>query len=127
MTVSIEKQKTDAKIISSKIAQIREKILNDEFKICLREKNLAFTRKFKFIKKAQFKTVLLNLNICDFINSEEEDNPLVYGFGMVYVFIKEIELFNICGEKEKVNLYIKIKVPDIENNLIVISFHICEF
>ena len=115
--------KVDEKVILKNVMYIRDKVEKDEFYIVSRDKNTAFRRKFKFIKISDYKKVLLNLNVKDYIKSSYEEEPDEHGKGSIHIFLKEDTLYNFHGEKEKVKIYIKIKIPDEEGSLPIISFH----
>ena len=115
--------KISEKVILENVLYIRDKVEKDEFYIVHRDKNTAFRRKFKFIKISDYKKVLLNLNVNDYVKSSYEEEPEEHGKGSIHIFLKEDTLYNFHGEKEKVKIYIKIKIPDEEESLPIISFH----
>ena len=117
------------KELQATINQIKEKITKDEFNICPRYKNEEFKRRFRLTKKDDFKPILLNLTCNDFDKCDNEDQPESFGEGIVYVFIKEYRLKNITGMFEYPRIYIKIKIkiPNVEGDLPIISFHECEY
>ena len=106
---------------------IKRKINKNEFNISNRYKNQEFRRKYRFIKKSCFKPILMSLTCDDFNKYDVEDQPDLYGDGAIYIFIKECELINFIGEVEHPRVYIKIKIPNIEGDLPIISFHECEY
>ena len=113
--------------LQATLNKIKEKITKDEFRICFRLKNEEFKRKFRLTKKDHFKPMLLNLTCNDFDKCDNEEQPELFGEGMVYIFIKEYRLQNITGMFEYPRIYIKIKIPYIEGDLPIISFHECAY
>ena len=106
---------------------IKNKIIKDEFNISNRIKNNEFRRRYRFKNKSCFKPILLDLTCDDFNKCDVEEQPDLYGEGAIYVFIKGCKLINFTGEEEHQKVYIKIKIPNIEGDLPIISFHVCEY
>lgn len=120
--MAIETKKSDKSILNN-VLYIRDKVIKDEFCIIQRAKNTIFRRKFRFNTKSDYKKVLLNLTVNDYVQTSSEEQTDEYGEGSIHVFLKEEVLYNIHGDKEKVTIYIKVKIPDEEGSLPIISFH----
>lgn len=124
MTIKIAEQAINTHAL---MKQIRKKISKNEYYICSRMKNELFKRKFNFTKKSDFSKILLLLNEQDFLKIENENQSNTYGTGIVCIFLKKYNLYDIHSEKEEVELYIKIKIPNKEMDYPVISFHESEY
>ena len=113
----------DQKTLLNNISYINKKIIKNEFEISKRSKNQVFKLKYRFVSKDDYKKILLKLNYNDYVSCSSEDDPQTYGSGIVYVFNKLYPLYDINGDKTDILLYIKIKIPDEDGHLPVISFH----
>lgn len=127
MTINTTYYDSNVELLHEIINSIKEKIRMNEFYISHRTKNEEFRRRYGFTSKKHFKPILLNIEHNELQKIDDEDQPQNYGEGKIYVFIKRCKLSNIYGELEEVNLYIKIKVPNNNSHLPVISFHLCEY
>ena len=61
MVSGISSDLINEKSILNIIEEIKRKINEDKYYICLREKNELFKRKYRFTKKSDYKPILLDL------------------------------------------------------------------
>lgn len=88
-----------------------------------RQENIDFIYNYNLLSEKQ-KDILLKIQYDDFCHTL--NNPkLGYEHEILYVFCHRTLLYNIIGEEEVVDIYLKFNIIDYENGkkVITISFH----
>lgn len=88
-----------------------------------RRENIQFINEYRLDSKKQ-KNILLSIQVDDFCHSLKNTN-VGYEYEILYVFCPQKRLFNVLGEEEFVDIYIKFNILEYGNNkrVITISFH----
>lgn len=88
-----------------------------------RKENIQFINEYRLDSKKQ-KNILLSIQVEDFCHSLNNTN-VGYEYEILYVFCPQKRLFNVFGEEEFVDIYIKFNILEYGNNkrVITISFH----
>jgi hypothetical protein len=114
------------KAISSILEQIKDCVANDKYIISQnynRRENVQFIHEYNLNSSKQ-KAILLSIEGLDFCHSLNNINP---GFEheILYVFCPQRTLFNVLGEEEVVDIYIKFNIIECPGNkrVIAVSFH----
>lgn len=106
--------------------KIKECVRNNKFSISKnenRQENINFINEYN-IRSDKQKTILLEIQSEDFCHSLQNTN-IGFEYEVLYVFVPQVQLFNVDGEAETVDLYAKFNVIDlpIGTRTVVISFH----
>ena len=110
--------------ITHVLAAIHKHIREGRFRVLgKREKNEAFFAEYN-IRSEKQREILLRIQVEDFCYSLQSTKKGYEG-NQLYVFVPKVELYNIDGEKEKVQIYIKFDIIEklSGQTAIVISFH----
>ena len=110
--------------ITHVLADIHKNICEGRFRILgKRAKNEAFFAEYN-IRSEKQKEILLQIQVEDFCYSLQSTKEGYEG-NLLYVFVPRVELYNIDGEKESVQIYIKFDIIEktLGQTTIVISFH----
>ena len=88
-----------------------------------RQENIQFIREYN-LNDTKRKTILLSIETTDFCHSLQNTN-IGYEYETLYVFCCERVFFNIYGEEEFVDIYIKFNIIEYGDNkrVVTISFH----
>lgn len=88
-----------------------------------RNENIQFINEYRLNTDKQ-KKILLSIQVADFCYSLCNTNP-GYEHEILYVFCPQINLFNILGEEEFVDIYTKFNIIEYgdKKRLVTISFH----
>lgn len=88
-----------------------------------RKENNSFIFEFNLSKK-KWEAILLGITARDFCHSLNKLKP-GYEHEILYVFVPEVSLLNLQGEREKVAIYTKFNLIDTGKGkkAVVISFH----
>lgn len=88
-----------------------------------RKENIDFIKEYNINSKRQ-KNMLLGIEVTDFCYSVKNKNKN-YEHEELFIFVPQRYLFDIFGNKEYVDIYIKINLieDNNKNEAIVISFH----
>jgi len=112
--------------IKAILQKIQDCITNGNYTISLnqyRQENIQFINEYRLDASKQ-KEILLNIEVLDFCHSLKNINP---GFEheILYVFCPQQNLFNILGEEESIDIYIKFNIIEYADNkrVIAVSFH----
>ncbi|MFI3211928.1 MAG: hypothetical protein R3Y24_01160 [Eubacteriales bacterium] len=108
------------------LEKIKSCIGNNKFTIALnenRQENIDFINEYN-IRSNKQKSILLQVNTEDFCHTLQ-NKKMGYEYEVLYVFVPQIELFNVDGKKELVDIYTKFNVIDMPNGsrTVVVSFH----
>ena len=90
-----------------------------------RDKNNSFCSEYSLSSKI-IKKILKDLTIWDFakiINNCHEG----YVDEKLYLFAPVLELVNSNGDKEKIQIYLKINYIDICDTIVIVSLHKCDY
>ncbi|WP_461207613.1 hypothetical protein [Clostridium sp. DL1XJH146] len=106
--------------------KIKDCVRDNKFNIEInknRQENIDFINEYN-INSSRRKSILLNIIPEDFCHSLKNTNK-GYEYEILYVFVPQVQLFNIDGEEEKVDIYTKFNIIDIDKGrrTVVISFH----
>jgi len=88
-----------------------------------RDKNNSFCSEYSLSSKI-IKKILKNLTIFDFAKVMDNCHK-DYVDEKLYLFAPRLELVNSCGEKELVQIYLKINY--ICNTIVIVSLHKCDY
>lgn len=88
-----------------------------------RQENIDFINDYNVNSQRQ-KEILLKIAVEDFCHSLQNTN-IGYEHEILYVFVPQVDLHNIDGEEEIVDVYTKFNILDLPSGerAIVISFH----
>lgn len=88
-----------------------------------RQENIKFIQEYN-LNYNKRKKILLNIKTTDFCHSLQNTN-IGYEYETLYVFCCQSVVFNIYGEEEFVDIYIKFNIVEYGDNkkVITISFH----
>lgn len=115
--------KDEVTVILSKIHDCIKENLFTISKNKKRKKNVAFIDSYNMTSIRQ-RSILLEIQVEDFCHSLKNTKK---GFEdeALYVFVPQVNLFNIDGETELVDVYTKFNVIDMDNGArtVIISFH----
>lgn len=108
------------------LKKIKSCIRNDRFFISLnenRKENINFINEYN-VHSTKQKNILLQLKTEDFCHTLQ-NTKVGFEYEVLYVFVPQVQLFNINGEMELVDIYTKFNIIDLPNGVktIVISFH----
>lgn len=112
--------------IDAILNKIKECVINNKFTISKnenRQENIDFINEYN-IRSDKQKTILLQIQSDDFCHSLQNTN-IGFEYEVLYVFVPQVQLFNVDGEEETVDLYTKFNVIDLPTGTrtVVISFH----
>lgn len=96
---------------------------NNSFVVSDREKNNYFCCEYSLSSKI-IKKILKNLTIFDFVKVMDNCHK-GYVDEKLYLFAPKLELVNSYGEKEVVQIYLKINY--VCNMIIIVSLHKCNY
>lgn len=112
--------------VTAILCKIQDCIRENHFTIALNEKrqeNIDFIHNYNITSSRQ-RSMLLRIQVEDFCHSLQN---IRRGFEheVLYVFVPQVQLFNIDGNAESVDVYTKFNVIDMSNGsrTVVISFH----
>ncbi len=108
------------------LSKIKECVETDHFQISMnenRQENIDFINEYNIYPKKR-KQILMQISIEDFCHTLQ-NTKIGYEHEVFYVFVPRVELFNVLGEKEKIDIYTKFNVIERMNGnrTVVISFH----
>lgn len=88
-----------------------------------RKENIQFILDYN-LKEAKQKAIILSIETTDFCHSLKNTN-IGYEYETLYVFCPQRTLFDILGEEELVDIYIKFNIIEYENSkrVVIVSFH----
>jgi len=120
---------TIAKVLGSEkegLQRIKECVGNNKYIISQgenRQENIRFIQEYNLNKSKQSE-ILLSIDISDFCHSLNNINPK-FAHEILYVFCPQRTLFNVLGEDEFVDIYIKFNIIEYADNnrAIAVSFH----
>lgn len=108
------------------LGKIKNCIRNNQYTIALnenRQENIEFISEYNINRDKQQK-ILMQLRTKDFCHTLQ-NTKVGYEYEVLYVFVPQVQLFNVDSEEETVDVYIKFNVIDMKNGsqTVVISFH----
>jgi len=88
-----------------------------------RQGNIDFIKEYNIHSNKQ-KTILRQLQTEDFCHTLQ-NTKTGYEYEVLYVFVPQVQLFNIDGKEETVDVYTKFNVIEMPNGsrTVVVSFH----
>jgi len=88
-----------------------------------RQENIDFINEYNISHSRQH-SILLQIKPEDFCHSLQ-NTKLGFEYEILYVFVPQVQLFNISDEEETVDIYTKFNVIDMVNGsrVVAISFH----
>lgn len=88
-----------------------------------RQENIDFINEYN-IRSDKQKSILMQIEVEDFCHSLQ-NTKIGYEYEVLYVFVPQVQLFNVDGEEETVDVYTKFNVLDLPSGskAVVISFH----
>lgn len=106
--------------------KIKTCVENNRYTIALnenRQENIDFINEYN-IRSNKQKSIFLSLETEDFCHSLQ-NTKLGYEHEILYVFVPRIQLFNVDGVEEMLDVYTKFNIIDMQGGTrtIVISFH----
>lgn len=116
-------KKTEIELILEKI---KDCVQDQWFSIAKNEKrqeNIDFINDYN-INSGKQKNILLQIEADDFCHTLQNTN-IGFEHEILFVFVPQVQLYNIDGEEEIVDVYTKFNVIDMPNGsrVVVISFH----
>ena len=101
-------------------------VANNKYTIELnknRQENIDFINEYN-IRSDKQKSILLQLRTEDFCHTLQ-NTKIGFEHEVLYVFVPQVQLFNVDGEEETVDVYTKFNIIDTSNGsrTVVISFH----
>ena len=103
------------------VTKLLEHINKLDFILILTKKNKSFIMEFNLNKEQIRDYVLSKISIDNLQSYEFDIDTEKYGVGYVIIFIYDVELTDIYGDTQIVNVYVKFKETD--NNIPVLSVH----
>lgn len=112
--------------IDTILEKIKSCVSSNKFTIALnenRQENIDFINEYN-IRSEKQKSILLQLKTEDFCHILK-NTKIGYEYEVLYVFVPQVQLFNLDGMEETVDIYTKFNVIDMPNGsrTVVISFH----
>ncbi|ERJ11081.1 hypothetical protein [Haloplasma contractile] len=112
--------------IEELLAKVKRYVRAEQFIVSLnanRIENQRFIDEYRLTKEHQ-KDILLGIDVVDFCYSVQNRKPR-YRHETLYVFCPQKTLYNVLGEEEEVDIYIKFNIRENanSNNVITISLH----
>ena len=88
-----------------------------------RQENIDFINEYN-IRSDKQKSILMQIEVEDFCHSLQ-NTKIGYEYEVLYVFVPQVQLFNVDSEEETVDVYTKFNVLDLPSGskAVVISFH----
>lgn len=108
------------------LEKIKNCVVNNKYTIALnenRQENVDFISEYNIHSNKQ-KRILLTIKTEDFCHTLQ-NTKIGYEHEILYVFVPQVQLFDVDGEVETVDLYTKFNIIELQNGnrLVVISFH----
>ncbi|MGH4121253.1 hypothetical protein [Clostridium sp.] len=108
------------------LLKIKECVNNNKFTVEQnnnRNENIHFIQDYN-INHSKQKAILLSIQTTDFCHSLKNTN-IGYEYEILYVFCPQRTLFDVFGEEELVDIYIKFNIIEYVKNkrVVTISFH----
>lgn len=112
--------------IDAVLEKIKSCVDNNKYTIALnenRQENIDFINEYN-IRSDKQKSILLQLKTEDFCHTLQ-NTKIGYEYEVLYVFVPQVQLFNVDGMEETVDIYTKFNLIDMPNGsrTVVISFH----
>ena len=112
--------------IDAILDKIKDCVANNKYTIALnenRQENVDFINEYN-IRSDKQKSILLQLRTEDFCHTLQ-NTKIGFEHEVLYVFVPQVQLFNVDGEEETVDVYTKFNIIDTSNGsrTVVISFH----
>ena len=112
--------------IDAILDKIKDCVVNNKYTIALnenRQENVDFINEYN-IRSDKQKSILLQLRTEDFCHTLQ-NTKIGFEYEVLYVFVPQVQLFNVDGEEEMVDVYTKFNIIDMQNGsrTVVISFH----
>ncbi len=112
--------------IDAILDKIKDCVANNKYTIELnknRQENIDFINEYN-IRSDKQKSILLQLRTEDFCHTLQ-NTKIGFEHEVLYVFVPQVQLFNVDGEEETVDVYTKFNIIDTSNGsrTVVISFH----
>ncbi len=106
--------------------KIKNCVRSNKYTIALnenRKENIDFITEYNIHSHKQ-KNILLQIKTDDFCHTLK-NTKLGYGYEILYVFVPQVQLFNVDGVEEMVDIYTKFNLIDMPNGrkTVVVSFH----
>ena len=105
------------KSVKTFLNQVFGYINSGNFEIITRDKNRAFAQKYG-LRKEHLISIVKKLHSGLKHEGPMEDNDVTFGYGTVYVFYINQEI-----DGENVPIYIKLKIPDDKERVLILSIH----
>ena len=105
------------------LEKIKECVRNDKFSIAQnenRQENVEFIEDYRLNASKQ-KEILISIDKMDFCHSLK-NTKVGFEWETLYVFCPQRTLFDVFGEEELVDIYIKFNVIE-DKKVVTISFH----
>ncbi len=112
--------------IETVLFKIKQCVSSGRYTISLnenRQENVGFINEYN-IRSDKQKSILMQIEVEDFCHSLQ-NTKIGYEYEVLYVFVPQVQLFNVDGEEETVDIYTKFNVIDFPSGsrAVVISFH----
>jgi hypothetical protein len=117
LTTGGDKLNPRFKSVKAFLKQVFEYINSGSSEIIAREKNKIFAQNYG-LRTEHLITIIKKLHSGLKYNGPMEENDMTYGLGTVYVFYINQEI-----DGESVSIYIKLKIPDDRERVLILSIH----
>jgi len=99
------------------LEQVFEYVRSSNFEIIARDKNKAFAQNYGLLTEHLI-AIIKKLHSGLTYEGPMEENDGTFGYGTIYVFYINQEM-----DGEKITIYIKLKIPDDKECVLVLSIH----